>query len=265
MAHKYTAELTITQAVADRSHGGVIYYFCHIHSKMSGKIIINNVNGSRYEPAERPTELLLYSPVVRSAIDATCGTTGVAPYTYGQSMACSGSFLCGDLDTGVTDPRFGQCLQGVDCAMNKGMFGESTPDHHSPLVTFMEQMIPHHLNAVNMAKLLMKTDPYAVAATDGLEDILWDIVNLQNYQVHLFRNFLGANTGNTGISPGEVCTSGATCAMLYVCTCATSGGGGRRSLLFAAVPKEDCTCEPRVGGPPRRGGAGKNHLNDTIT
>ena len=53
-------------------------------------------------------------------------------------------------------------MQGVDCAMNEGMFGESIPEHHSPLITFMEQMIPHHLNAVNMAKLLMKTDPNAV-------------------------------------------------------------------------------------------------------
>ena len=200
MAHKYMAELTITQAVADRSHGGVIYYFCHIHSKMSGKIVISTVDGSRFEPTLNPTELELYSPVVRSAIDATCGTTGVAQYTYGQSMACSGSFLCGDLDT---NPRFGQCLQGVDCAMNKGMFGESTPDHASPVVTFMEQMIPHHLNAVNMAKLLLKTDLDSVAATDGLEDILWDIINVQNYQVHQFRNYLEANTGNAGIASSD--------------------------------------------------------------
>ena len=104
MAHTYTAELTITQAVADRSHGGVIYYFCHIHSKMSGRIIINNVDGSRYTPTLNPTALFLYSPVVRSAIDATCGTTGVAPYTYGQSMACSRSFLCGDLETQYPTP-----------------------------------------------------------------------------------------------------------------------------------------------------------------
>ena len=50
------------------------------------------------------------------------------------------------------------------------------------------------------------------------------------------------------------CTSGATCAMGYLCICATSSGGGRRNLLFAAVPKEDCTCEPDVLGPPRRAG-----------
>ena len=64
MAHKYTAELTITQAVADRSHGGVIYYFCHIHSKMSGKIVINNVDGSRYTRATcaRGVELWQWRP-----------------------------------------------------------------------------------------------------------------------------------------------------------------------------------------------------------
>ena len=254
MAHKYMAELTITQAVADRSHGGVIYYFCHIHSKMSGKIVISTVDGSRFEPTLNPTELELYSPVVRSAIDATCGTTGVAPYTYGQSMACSGSFLCGDLDTGVTKPRFGQCLQGVDCAMNAGMFGESTPDHHSPLVTFMEQMIPHHLNAINMAKLLLKSDCAAVRATDGLEDILWQIINVQNFQVHTFRNYLQAKMGNTGVGaipPGGACDQQDTTGCFFGgdCVCASSAVM-RRSLLFGSVPKPStepvapvCTCQ----------------------
>ena len=74
---------------------------------------------------------------------------------------------------------------------------------HVPLLesardTFLEQMIPHHANAVNMAKLLLKIDPDSVAATDGLEDILWDIVNVQSYQVHQFRNYLEAETGNAG-------------------------------------------------------------------
>ena len=98
------AKLTITQAVADASHDGVIYYFCHTHSKMSGKIIIHKVDGFRYYPAANPFELSLYSPVVQDLIDATCGTTGVAPCTYGQSMACSRSFLCGDLETQYPTP-----------------------------------------------------------------------------------------------------------------------------------------------------------------
>ena len=107
MAHKYTAELTITQAVADKSHGGVIYYFCHIHSKMSGKIVIKNVDGSRYSPAKRQTELSLYSPVHQSTFDASCGTTAVVNYSDAQGgMACDERFVPGAIDT-----TFDHCLQ----------------------------------------------------------------------------------------------------------------------------------------------------------
>ena len=107
MAHKYTAELTITQAVAERSHGGVIYYFCHIHSKMSGRIVINNVDGSRYSPPLNPTELSLYSPVVLSTFDESCGTTAVVNYSDAQGgMACDERFVPGAIDT-----TFDHCLQ----------------------------------------------------------------------------------------------------------------------------------------------------------
>ena len=107
MAHKYTAELTITQAVADRSHGGVIYYFCHIHSKMSGKIVISTVDGSRFEPTLNPTELELYSPVGLSTFDATCGTTAVVEYSDATGgMACDERFVPGAIDT-----TFDHCLQ----------------------------------------------------------------------------------------------------------------------------------------------------------
>ena len=256
----YTAELTITQAVADRSHGGVIYYFCHIHSKMSGKIQIMKDDGYKYTNAK--PEKSLYSPVVRGPIDRACGTTGVADYADGQKSACSGSFLCGDLNT-QSEPRFGQCLQGVDCAMNAGMFGESTPDHHAPLVTFMEQMIPHHLNAINMAKLLLKADCVAVRDTDGLEGILWEIISVQNFQVHQFRNYLQAKKGNTGVGaipPGGTCEKGDTTSCFFGgdCVCVPPSSGTptatRRNLLFGVVPEPEpepstepvpqvCTCQ----------------------
>ena len=66
---------------------------------------------------------------------------------------------------------------------------------HVPLLdsarnTFLEQMIPHHANAVNMAKLLLKTNPDPVADTEGIEDIVHGIINTQNYQIHAFRNIL---------------------------------------------------------------------------
>ena len=118
-AKTYTAELTITQAMADRSHGGVIYYFCHIHSKMSGKIIIKNADGSDATQAggaalTSPTELALYSPApaVFTNFDYGCGTTSAADYaTAGGSKACGEPFIRGVLNT-----VFGNCDTSKLCA-----------------------------------------------------------------------------------------------------------------------------------------------------
>ena len=57
------------------------------------------------------------------------------------------------------------------------MLGHDT--HSDDLVTFVQQMIPHHSNTVNMAKLLMKLAPANVAAVEDLEDMLWNIINVE--------------------------------------------------------------------------------------
>jgi uncharacterized protein (DUF305 family) len=47
----------------------------------------------------------------------------------------------------------------------------------------MHQMIPHHINAVNMAKILLNTQTWDMTNTDDSE-IFWmarNIVNTQNY------------------------------------------------------------------------------------
>jgi len=179
----YAAELTITPDVAAASLGGVIYYFCHIHSKMSGKIIILNEDGSEYSNGTEEQEL--YPPVTQDAHDVTCGTTGTAPYADGGNMACDMQFFGGTHDT-----DFETCLQSIDCQMYKEMMHETSIDEESNVVTFMQQMIPHHENAVNMAKLLLKTDMDAVDGVEDLEGILFGIINVQNFQVHQFRNYL---------------------------------------------------------------------------
>ena len=97
MAKNYTAELTITQAMADRSHGGVIYYFCHIHSKMSGKLIIKNADGTSVTQANgaalsNPQELTLYSPAAMSGVDLACGTYAVETYA-GRMLKLGSMFL----------------------------------------------------------------------------------------------------------------------------------------------------------------------------
>merc|ERR1719230_891817 len=76
---------------------------------------------------------------------------------------------------------------GIICCM------KVTISHQSEIVTFMQQMIPHHINAVNMAKILLKHAPTEVGAVEDMEDILWGIINTQNYEVHQFRNYLAGH------------------------------------------------------------------------
>jgi len=171
--------LTITQDVADASVGGVIYYFCHIHSKMSGKIIIEDYEGDDEEQD-------LYSPVMNDSFDTGCGTSGTSEYRSGGEEDCGVSFFGGSLDT-----NFEQCLQAIDCQMFSEMNSETTADENDAIVTFMQQMIPHHINAVNMAKLILKeTTQEELDAVEDFEDILYTIINVQNFQIHQFRNYL---------------------------------------------------------------------------
>ena len=71
------------------------------------------------------------------------------------------NFLCETDD----NPQFSRCMEAIDCKvgfpniylrrqdirlqMNYEMRVE---EHSNPLVVFMHQMIPHHENAVNMAR-----------------------------------------------------------------------------------------------------------------
>ena len=47
-----------------------------------------------------------------------------------------------------------------------------------PIVTFIHQMIPHHQNAVNMAKALLKTNTLDASDEDDreMENMMWAII-----------------------------------------------------------------------------------------
>ena len=73
------------------------------------------------------------------------------------------------------------------------------------LALFMHQMIPHHANAVNMAKYLVKegdarraSDPHYLSRE--LKDMLYNIVNSQNYQIHQMEAYL-SDLNNPPVSP----------------------------------------------------------------
>ena len=108
-------------------------------------------------------------------------------------------------------------MQAIDCMMNKEMRVVGFDSHQSHIVTFMQQMIPHHANAVNMAKILLKHAETQVAAVEDLEDIMWGMINVQNFQIHVMRNYLAnhaayGDTIHDGVpllatSVGEHCES----------------------------------------------------------
>jgi len=59
------------------------------------------------------------------------------------------------------------------------------------VATFIHQMVPHHNNAVNMAKILLKMDVLDPEDEDdaGMIDMLWAIINARtvhksNCRVH---------------------------------------------------------------------------------
>merc|ERR1719321_2600218 len=86
---------------------------------------------------------------------------------------------------GLLDSNFEKCMQAIDCKMNKHMKEDTSPDPTNKLALFCQQMIPHHINAISMAKILLKTvsasDITAAMEEDGLTDIVYSIIAVQGY------------------------------------------------------------------------------------
>merc|ERR1719431_262229 len=86
--------------------------------------------------------------------------------------------------------KFSSCMEAIGCKMNYEMRVE---EDKNPLVVFMDQMIPHHVNAVNMAKIALKHAKDAVGYDDEDLDVpalLRDIINKQNEQIQEMENWL---------------------------------------------------------------------------
>jgi len=183
-SEKFKVTLTIT----DDAQTDDIFYFCHIHGPMSGriKIIRNGV------PASASDVPALYSHHTPSNFDIGCGTFGLGGYTNGKVCAPleSGKFFCPADGETAEATNFNECLYAMDCAMHTEM---RVNTHASdPLTTFMHQMIPHHQNAVNMAKAILKKVPLnAMNDMNGeLGDLFWSIVNEQNMQIMQMKHWL---------------------------------------------------------------------------
>merc|ERR1719377_503866 len=100
-----------------------------------------------------------------------------------MEASCRGMhFLCGD-----TAGKFNDCMEHIDCKMHHEMAVHTDAD---PVKTFMRQMIPHHQNAVAMAKILMK---HAPDADDDVKALLREIMAVQNHQIQTMQGYLDSD------------------------------------------------------------------------
>jgi hypothetical protein len=163
------------------------FYFCHIHSGMSGVIKVADppMNANQLQFPFLPEE---YYPT-STAFEQGCGVAaGTDPFHTNASELCPGmEFLCSEEET-----PFNECMEAIDCEMNHNM---RILEVGNPIAVFMHQMIPHHVNAINMARILQKTlkDETVPGADDeetDLEGLLLAIINEQNQQVQTMQAWL---------------------------------------------------------------------------
>jgi len=159
----------------DTAYTKDLFYFCHIHDNMSGRIKLLKADGSNdvVQYADDPPLGYKYESV--SAWDASCGTNHLDHFAHNPMCAVT-NYLCQQgVDTTDNDNedksrrlsieverrlaantksrKFDECLAAMDCAMHHDMKRYSHPTN--PAATFVYQMIPHHINAINMAKSLL--------------------------------------------------------------------------------------------------------------
>ena len=140
---------------------------------MAGRIKVYE-NGAPLNSEDTPA--LLKEPDEVSEYDQSCGTFGVGDYTRDSGKCPADAFICTEGDETPEQSLFGECMYALDCHMNYNM--KSILANSDPIVTFIHQMIPHHQNAVNMAKALLKTNTLD-ASDEGdreMENMMWAII-----------------------------------------------------------------------------------------
>ena len=145
----FSVKLRFDEAI---QHPSDLFYFCHIHDFMGGRIKLTK-NGQLLNDANTP-DLVGHDSEPPSDFDKQCGTFDLGRYTLPNPL-CPSRFVCfqGDEPQEIRD--FSRCIDAMNCHQLSGM--TTGIKAQSPAALFIHQMIPHHQNAVNMAKALLKT------------------------------------------------------------------------------------------------------------
>merc|ERR1712161_156281 len=170
------------------------FYFCHIHAGMSGRVKILDSDGSVLKKQDEP-EIPADYYQIQSEFDAGCGTYGISAFEL-PNPNCPVNFVCG---AGAELKNFEACFNALDCAMTSGMsneVGSQDADVSDEIALFINQMIPHHQNAVNMCKTLINKhlDCDELTPESAEEDLnctmsllCSEIINVQNHQVQTMK------------------------------------------------------------------------------
>ncbi|KAL7519120.1 hypothetical protein ACHAWX_003916 [Stephanocyclus meneghinianus] len=193
---QFSAYLTFD---SDTDYDNDIFYFCHIHEFMAGRIKLLK-NGFPIQESDVPE--LGYEYETPTGHDSICGSYGLNGFQL-PHPECPQKFVCDTEGQDVVLQQFSQCIDSMNCAMIAGMTS-SVQGGMDEIALFIHQMIPHHQNAVNMAKALLRTgrvkcdnltDEESEQAPDcAMEIILREIISGQNAQIQVMRGILEAKS-----------------------------------------------------------------------
>jgi hypothetical protein len=169
---------------------------------MTGRIKLLDADGKMINEADTPE--IPYEYDVISAYDEVCGTFGLEAYRTPDNPQCPDHFVC--YDGAGTIGVMADCIDSMNCAMLDGMsikYGDAGQDSlTNDVILFIRMMIPHHENAVNMAKHLLISGEVdcssegpveegdAVTTACLLDPIIRGIINNQNHQIQTMKGIL---------------------------------------------------------------------------
>ncbi|GKY98006.1 hypothetical protein MPSEU_000758700 [Mayamaea pseudoterrestris] len=174
----------------DETYTKDIFYFCHIHEGMSARIKLLK-NGVPINDELTPSIDYIYTPA--SDFDKKCGTYQLGDYTLPQSQ-CPETFVCDTTEKSNDVQAYTNCLNALDCKMFTDMTTSVASDDAVDL--FIHQMVPHHENAINMAKALLKLDllpcdDHTSNSIDcAMNNLLRGVINNQNEQIMAMNGIL---------------------------------------------------------------------------
>jgi len=171
---------------------------------MSGRIKLIGSDGSVLNEADTPEIPNDYYDCV-SPFDRSCGTFNTNQFQSSRNPQCpKDGFICNDGFGSIGE--MASCVDAMNCAMLTGMTvvypdGGRT-SRMNDVILFLRSMIPHHQNAVNMAKNLLasgEVDCNPTVLEEGpngdnaaclLEPIVRSIINTHNVQIQDMQDLL---------------------------------------------------------------------------